>query len=91
MFALRMQDRSETSVYSRSRTSEYWRRITYSFPNIMLFLRHAGDEQVRSLCDTLMELQEYDADFVDRTDPEVANYADFIRPGRCLCTPYKEY
>lgn len=51
----------------------------------MLFLRYANDYQVKSLCDTLMELQEYDADFVEHTNPEVANYADFIRPGVHLC------
>mmetsp|Transcript_36878 Transcript_36878/g.70683 ORF Transcript_36878/g.70683 Transcript_36878/m.70683 type:complete len:647 (-) Transcript_36878:221-2161(-) len=80
LIAPSVSDRSETSVFSRSRTSEFWRRIAYSFPNIMLFLRHADEAQVKTMCDTLRELQEYDADVIDRTTPEVANYADFIRP-----------
>jgi len=75
-----VSDGSETSVYSRSETAEYWRRIEHAFPNILFFFKHATQPQVESLRDTFDQLREMNATFVDRSRPEVGQYRDFVHP-----------
>eukprot|EP00238_Polyblepharides_amylifera_P006887 CAMPEP_0196601466 /NCGR_PEP_ID=MMETSP1081-20130531/95919_1 /TAXON_ID=36882 /ORGANISM="Pyramimonas amylifera, Strain CCMP720" /LENGTH=408 /DNA_ID=CAMNT_0041927341 /DNA_START=730 /DNA_END=1956 /DNA_ORIENTATION=- len=69
---------SETSVYSRNGTAEYWRKLALDFPGLLDAVHQSNDEEVDEMRQTFEKLHDYGASYVDRSDPKYLHFIDLL-------------
>jgi len=73
-----VSDRSETSVYSRNNTAEFWRGIIHAFPDLPNFLKMCNPKEVTEMRNTFVKLQSLGANALDRSMSSRKYYVDCI-------------